>query len=214
MQSDGANLDAADWVGAWAPGGGERVMAEDIGIPLGAGSRLVAQVHYNLIAGGGPDRSTVRLRLSPAREGDRKALDTMLLPAPVELPCRDNRTAGMCSRAVSVAEVRQRFLLLAEELRVAAWIGLGRVKDPQSGATEPNLNLARHAIDTLGMLEVKTRGNRDEVEERALRQMLADLRISFVEVTKARAATPGGGESGEAGEGVVGDPASTAESQP
>ena len=109
VQSDGASLDAADWVGAWAPGGGERVMAEDIGIPLVAGSRLVVQVHYNLLAGGGPDRSTVRLRLSPAGEGGKKALDTMLLPAPVELPCRDNRTAGMCSRAVSVAEVRKRF---------------------------------------------------------------------------------------------------------
>jgi hypothetical protein len=133
---------------------------------------------------------------------------------------------------VDDAEVRQRFLLLAEELRVAAWVGLGRVKDPQSGATEPNLNLARHAIDTLGMLEVKTRGNRDEVEERALRQMLADLRISFVETAKARAATPGSGEGAESkeskeggeggkggqdeqgGQGEVGGPASPTEPQP
>jgi len=109
VRNDGANLDAADWVGAWAPGGGERVMAEDIGIPLAAGSMLVVQMHYNLLAGGGSDRSVVRLRLSDARGGGKKALDTMLLPAPVELPCRENRTAGLCSRAVSVAEVRSRF---------------------------------------------------------------------------------------------------------
>ncbi|HWN82394.1 MAG TPA: DUF1844 domain-containing protein [Candidatus Udaeobacter sp.] len=92
-------------------------------------------------------------------------------------------------------EARRRFLLLAEELQVAAWIGLGRLKDPQSGTAARNLDLARHAIDTLGMLECKTRGNRDEVEERRLREMLADLRIGFVDAMRAAAvAAPAGGE--------------------
>ncbi len=63
-------------------------------------------------------------------------------------------------------EVHHRFLLLVEEFRMAAWIGLGKLKDPATGAAERNLDLARHAIDTLGMIEVKTRGNRDEAEER------------------------------------------------
>jgi len=109
VQNVGASLDSADWVGAWAPGGGERVMAEDIGIPLSAGSRLVVQVHYNLLDGGGPDRSSVRLRVAPASGSSKQALDTMLLPAPVELPCRGKRDKGMCSRVVSVAEVARRF---------------------------------------------------------------------------------------------------------
>jgi hypothetical protein len=92
-------------------------------------------------------------------------------------------------------EARRRFLLLAEELQVAAWIGLGRLKDPHSGSAERNLDLARHAIDTLGMLECKTRGNRDEVEERTLRQMLADLRIGFVDAMRtASPPAPVGGE--------------------
>ncbi len=103
------NLDKSDWVGAWAPGGGERVMAEDIGIPLSKGTRLVIQVHYNLLAGTGSDRSTVRLRLSEAKGSAKKALQTMLLPAPVELPCRDNRTKGLCNRTVAVADIERRF---------------------------------------------------------------------------------------------------------
>ncbi|MEO5610832.1 MAG: hypothetical protein ABIQ61_00065 [Ornithinibacter sp.] len=105
----GGNLDQADWVGAWAPGGGERVMADDIGIPLTKGSQLVVQVHYNLLAGTGSDRSTVRLRLSEAAGSTRQALETMLLPAPVELPCRDDKTTAMCNRVVSVADIRTRF---------------------------------------------------------------------------------------------------------
>jgi len=96
---------------------------------------------------------------------------------------------------VDDGEARRRFLLLAEELQVAAWIGLGRLKDPQSGEAGRNLELARHAIDTLGMLEWKTRGNRDEGEERMLRQMLADLRIGFVDAMRtAPSPEPAGGE--------------------
>jgi hypothetical protein len=105
----GGSLDDADWVGAWAPGGGERVMAPDIGIPLRAGTELVVQVHYNLLAGSGTDRSTVRLRLSEARDSRRKPLHTMLLPAPVELPCRNGRTEGLCDRALAVADLQRRF---------------------------------------------------------------------------------------------------------
>ena len=105
----GVDLDKADWVGAWAPGGGERVMADDIGIPLARGTQLVVQVHYNLLAGGGTDRSTVRLRLSEAAGSDKQALQTMLLPAPVELPCRDDRTKGLCNRTVAVADLKRRF---------------------------------------------------------------------------------------------------------
>lgn len=103
------SLDDADWVGAWAPGGGERVMAPDIGIPLPAGARLAVQVHYNLLAGTGPDLSTVRLRVSPAAGSTRKPLSTMLLPAPVELPCRDEGASPLCLRVASVADVARRF---------------------------------------------------------------------------------------------------------
>ena len=112
----GGDLDDADWVGAWAPGGGERVMADDIGIPLRAGTQLVVQMHYNLLAGDGADRSTVRLRLTPSEGSHRQPLKTMLLPAPVELPCRDNRTKGLCNRAVAVADLKNRF---AEDLATA-----------------------------------------------------------------------------------------------
>ena len=83
----GASLDSAPWLGAWAPGGGEGVMAKDVGIPLEAGSQVIMQVHYNLLAGQEPDVSAARLRLASG-DKDLAPLQTMLLPAPVELPCR------------------------------------------------------------------------------------------------------------------------------
>ena len=108
VDSQGATLDAAPWLGAWAPGGGERVMAKDVGMPLAKGSRVVMQVHYNLLAGRGPDTTAARLRLAPA-DGSRKTLQTVLLPAPVELPCRPGRTGPLCSRPAAVADVTKRF---------------------------------------------------------------------------------------------------------
>lgn len=82
-------------------------------------------------------------------------------------------------------EAGKRFLLMIEEFRLAAWVGLGKLKDPHSGEARRNLELARHAIDTLGMLEVKTRNNRSEEEDRFLRQALADLRINYVDEVRA-----------------------------
>jgi hypothetical protein len=71
-----------------------------------------------------------------------------------------------------------------EEYRLAAWIGLGKIQDPGAEGVQRNLKLARHAIDTLGMLEHKTRGNLAADEERYLRQALTDLRMNYMDELK------------------------------
>jgi Copper type II ascorbate-dependent monooxygenase, N-terminal domain len=105
----GGDLDTAPWIGAWAPGGGESVLPGDIGIPLEPGTRIIMQVHYNLLAGSAADVSSTQLRLAPG-DADLAALETMLLPAPVELPCRPQHADGpLCDREASVADVLDRF---------------------------------------------------------------------------------------------------------
>jgi len=103
------DLDGAPWLGAWAPGARESVDAPGYGVPLAAGSRIIMQVHYNLLGGPGPDRSATVLRL--ARPGARlQPLETMLLPAPVELPCRPGHDDDpLCDRTASINDVVQRF---------------------------------------------------------------------------------------------------------
>ena len=103
------SLTDAPWLGAWAPGGGEQLMPVDVGVPLPRGSRIIMQVHYNLLAGPRPDVSSAQLRLAP---GTKKLapLETMLLPAPVELPCRPGHTQSpLCDRSAAVADARKRF---------------------------------------------------------------------------------------------------------
>ena len=108
LEGAGASPDNAPWLGAWAPGGGERVMARDLGIPLEVGSRIVMQVHYNLLAGTGSDRSRARLRLAQGTK-NLAALKTMLLPGPVELPCRPGVDEPLCDREAALADVKARF---------------------------------------------------------------------------------------------------------
>ncbi len=80
------SLNDANWVAAWAPGWGGNRLPEGTGVPLPAGSQIVMQVHYNLLNGRAPDRSRALLTVAPAA-AKLTPLQTMLLPAPVELGC-------------------------------------------------------------------------------------------------------------------------------
>jgi len=106
---DGSIYDAP-WLGAWAPGGAEQVYAAGLGERFDAGARIVMQVHYNLVNGVEPDTSAAKLRLT--RDPSTTALETRLLPAPVELPCRPgtgaraHRGRARCSGRVAVSPGR------------------------------------------------------------------------------------------------------------
>jgi hypothetical protein len=64
---------------------------------------------------------------------------------------------------------------------------LGIAADPATGAPSPerNLPLARQTIDTLEMLERKTRGNLDEHEAKLIQSVLYELRMAFVRVERS-----------------------------
>lgn len=108
LASDARQIDNAPWIGAWAPGGGEQVHQDDVGVRLAKGSLVVMQVHYNLLAGDDPDTSSARLRLAPGT-AKLAPLETVLLPAPVELPCRDGKTGPLCDRTAAMKDVVARF---------------------------------------------------------------------------------------------------------
>jgi hypothetical protein len=105
---DPFGLNSVPWVAAFATSGGEQRFAAGSGQQLKAGSRLVLQVHYNLLNGGGVDSTRVRLRLAPSGAA-LQPLHTLLVPAPVELPCRRGDAGLLCTRDNSVLDVVHRF---------------------------------------------------------------------------------------------------------
>lgn len=105
---DFGNVDDAPWLGAWAPGGREAVHRPGYGVSLAKGSQIVMQVHYNLLAGAEQDVSSTQLRLAP-RSAKLTSLHTMLLPAPVEMPCRPAHDDGpLCERDASLTDLKER----------------------------------------------------------------------------------------------------------
>jgi len=77
-------------------------------------------------------------------------------------------------------DVNPMFLDLVVQLQGAAWIHMGKVANPATGKIERNLDAARGAIDMLGMIEEKTRGNLVKDEEDLLRELLRQVRLNFV----------------------------------
>jgi hypothetical protein len=109
LKGEFTNVDDANWLAAWAPGGDETRTADGYGTQLRAGSQIVMQVHYNLLKGAAPDVSSTQLRWMKG-SADLTPLHTYQMPAPVEMPCRAEFNDGpLCNRAAAEADVKARF---------------------------------------------------------------------------------------------------------
>jgi len=71
-------------------------------------------------------------------------------------------------------------------LASTAMVHLGQLPRPDSEGVMRDLPAAKQAIDMLTMLEEKTRGNLDESEEKLMRSVLYDLRVAYVDASKAK----------------------------
>lgn len=78
------------------------------------------------------------------------------------------------------------FAMFVLSLTHSAWVHLGDAPNPADGVREVSLPMARQTIDLLALLQEKTRGNLSGDEERVLGQALYDLRMRYVEVSKAK----------------------------
>jgi hypothetical protein len=66
----------------------------------------------------------------------------------------------------------------------SALMHLGEVPHPETNKVEKSVPLARQTIDLITLLEEKTKGNLSGDEERLIHQILFDLRMRFVELSK------------------------------
>jgi Copper type II ascorbate-dependent monooxygenase, C-terminal domain len=102
-------LGAPPWISAWVPGHTTNDLPPGTGVLVHAGAAVVMQVHYNLIHKARPDRSRAVLRVVPAAGSSLTPLDTVLVPAPVELPCPRGVHSKLCSREVAVQEEARKY---------------------------------------------------------------------------------------------------------
>jgi hypothetical protein len=89
------------------------------------------------------------------------------------------------------------FELLVTTFSMQAMAAMGVLGGPGGAQQPPDLGMAKHLIDLLGVIEEKTRGNLSQDEASMLEQMLHQLRVLFIDpeirknVAKAGAAQKG-----------------------
>lgn len=87
------------------------------------------------------------------------------------------------------------FHTLVNSITSQALFSMGAMPDPQTGQRFTDLAIARHHIDTLGVLEEKTMGNLTDEESQLLSGTLYELRASYVQVANASRSPATGGQS-------------------
>lgn len=109
-----------------------------------------------------------------AGSGEAAAPESAETDAPQEPPARSDELPKID------------FATFVLSLFTSALYQMGAAPDPATGekAPEPNLLLARQTIDTLEMLDAKTRGNLDSEESHLLESALYELRMRFIEISK------------------------------
>jgi len=117
-----------------------------------------------------PDETKAVQETQPTPASDESATTAHDAEAEVDLPGAED-PASFASFMMSIAS--------------NAASSLGMMEHPVTGKREVDLELGKHWIDVLGMLQQKTRGNLLPQEQQILEGLLADLRMQYVSLTNA-----------------------------
>ncbi|HEV2829688.1 MAG TPA: DUF1844 domain-containing protein [Pyrinomonadaceae bacterium] len=117
-----------------------------------------------------PEETKVAKETQPKPASDQSATAGGDPQAEVDLPGAED-PASFASFMMSIAS--------------NAASSLGMMEHPVTGKREVDLELGKHWIDVLGMLQQKTRGNLLPQEQQILEGLLADLRMQYVSLTNA-----------------------------
>ena len=86
---------------------------------------------------------------------------------------------------------------LVNIIAMQAMAGMGLLATPNGERIPPDMEVAKHFIDLLQLLEDKTKGNLTPEEKTLLEQTLYDLRMTFVQIAGGGlGAVPGAGPAG------------------
>jgi hypothetical protein len=93
-------------------------------------------------------------------------------------------TTESADEGPSMPTIAPSFEIIVEQFAAQALMAMGAIPQP-GGQKKVDVGLARFFIDSLAVLEDKTKGNLTASEQRALLTALTDLRMTYVNVLKA-----------------------------
>ena len=77
------------------------------------------------------------------------------------------------------------FAALVTTMATQAMFAMGLIPDPRTGQRMQHLDLARHHIDMLGVIDEKTKGNLTDDEQKMLTTTLYELRNNYITIGSA-----------------------------
>jgi len=99
----------------------------------------------------------------------------------IDCGCGDGKVPDKEGRCVMPEVTFPAFIL---SLNTSALYHLGEIGNPETGQKIVDLDLARHAIDTMVLIQNKTKGNLTTEEGELLKNILYDIKLRFVKAAK------------------------------
>ena len=87
------------------------------------------------------------------------------------------------------------FMQLVLQNQQIAMMAMGKLENPVTKRIDRNIDYAKVSFDTLDMLQVKTKGNLSEYEEKYLTEVLKELKLTYVEELSKDKKTPTNSEN-------------------
>jgi hypothetical protein len=109
------------------------------------------------------------------------------LSDPLDFAAEQTAEADLDEAGIPGADDPSSFINFSMSIASNAASSLGLMEHPVSRKREVDLELGKHWIDVLGMLQKKTKGNLTPQEAEILEGWLADLRMQFVSLTSTSA---------------------------
>jgi hypothetical protein len=122
-------------------------------------------------------------------------------PKPSEMAAKDQPSSGDQETEIPDAEDPANFANFIMSIASNAASSLGMMEHPVTHKREVDLELGKHWIDVLGMLQKKTQGNLHPQEHQILDSLLTDLRMQFVSLSSS---SEGKSKSAFTGRDIVG----------
>ncbi|MFC1500868.1 DUF1844 domain-containing protein [Elusimicrobiota bacterium] len=76
------------------------------------------------------------------------------------------------------------FVGLVMMLASAAWQQMGKIANPMTGKVDRNMPQVQMMIETLSMLQNKTKGNLSTDEQKSLENVISDLQLNYADEVK------------------------------
>jgi Domain of unknown function (DUF1844) len=106
-------------------------------------------------------------------------------PQETEILPDEDLDRELTEEEVSAASDPASFLSFLMSIASNAASALGMMEHPVTHLRDVDLELGKHWIDVLGMLQKKTQGNLSTQEKQMLESLLSDLRMQYVSLSEA-----------------------------